>query len=145
MTPWSFPPCGSTRIDRALFAGLVLFNPKGMPTPAAHRFILMLNKILISKEAFSIPALNDTPGKPLPEAMRKVDKSTPDIFPKDFVGQLPNVKSSPPGMEPQTLEVLYLEAGASTPIVPKEMESVPLINLPLHVDVSRGVTWAGLQ
>jgi DNA polymerase-1 len=101
---------GSSYFYRAFFAVRGLVNSKGIPTNAAYGFTNMLYKILKSKDPEAIAVVFDAPGKTFRDDLYKEYKATRDAMPEDLARQLPHVKSIPPAMNIQTLEVPGVEA-----------------------------------
>ena len=101
---------GSSYFYRAFFAVRGLVNSKGMPTNAAYGFTNMLTKILKSKNPEAIAVVFDAPGKTFRDEMYSEYKATREAMPEDLVRQLPHVKSIPPAMNIETLEVKGVEA-----------------------------------
>src|SRR6185295_3986612 len=101
---------GSSYFYRAFFAVRGLVNSKGMPTNAAFGFTNMLYKILKSKSPEAIAVVFDAPGKTFRDEMYAEYKATREAMPEDLVRQLPHVKSIPPAMNIETLEMKGVEA-----------------------------------
>src|SRR6185503_9258680 len=101
---------GSSYFYRAFFAVRGLVNSKGMPTNAAYGFTNMLYKILKAKDPEAIAVVFDAPGKTFRDEMYAEYKATREAMPEDLVRQLPYVKSIPPAMNIETLEVVGVEA-----------------------------------
>ena len=101
---------GSSYFYRAFFAVRGLVNSKGMPTNAAYGFTNMLFKILKAKDPEAIAVVFDAPGKTFRDDLYKDYKATRDAMPEDLARQLPAVKSIPPAMNIETLEVPGVEA-----------------------------------
>ncbi len=101
---------GSSYFYRAFFAVRGLVNSKGMPTNAAYGFTNMLYKILKAKGPEAIAVVFDAPGKTFRDDLYKDYKATREAMPEDLARQLPAVKSIPPAMNIETLEVPGVEA-----------------------------------
>jgi DNA polymerase-1 len=101
---------GSSYFYRAFFAVRGLVNSKGMPTNAAYGFTSMLYKILKAKDPEAIAVVFDAPGKTFRDDLYKDYKATREAMPEDLARQLPAVKSIPPAMNIETLEVPGVEA-----------------------------------
>jgi DNA polymerase-1 len=101
---------GSSYFYRAFFAVRGLVNSKGMPTNAAYGFTNMLYKILKAKDPEAIAVVFDAPGKTFRDDLYKDYKATREAMPEDLARQLPAVKSIPPAMNIETLEIPGVEA-----------------------------------
>src|SRR5436190_269339 len=101
---------GSSYLYRAFFAVGGLVNSKGVPTNAVYGFTTMLTKILKSKDPEAIAVVFDAPGKTFRDEMYSEYKATREAMPEDLARQLPMVKSIPPAMNIETLEVQGVEA-----------------------------------
>jgi DNA polymerase-1 len=101
---------GSSYLYRAFFAVRGLVNSKGVPTNATYGFTNMLYKILKSKDPEAIAVVFDAPGKTFRDEMYKEYKATREAMPEDLARQLPQVKSIPPAMNIETLEIPGVEA-----------------------------------
>ena len=101
---------GSSYLYRAFFAVRGLVNSKGMPTNAIYGFTNMLNKILKSKDPEAIAVIFDAPGKTFRDEMYADYKATRQAMPEDLVRQLSHIKSIPPAMNIETLEIGGVEA-----------------------------------
>jgi DNA polymerase I len=101
---------GSSYLYRAFFAVRGLVNSKGMPTNATYGFTNMLYKILKSKDPEAIAVVFDAPGKTFRDEMYTEYKATRQAMPEDLGRQLPHIKSIPPAMNIETLEIVGVEA-----------------------------------
>jgi DNA polymerase-1 len=70
----------------------------------------MLYKILKAKDPEAIAVIFDAPGKTFRDELYKDYKATREAMPEDLARQLPAVKSIPPAMNIETLEVQGVEA-----------------------------------